>query len=273
MTDSTDSPHPSNETGAAPPGHLGTLELEQNDYSKYLLYSRSEITYVLRSVIQKGCMLSVYFDSGRHFFLTALMAISDDGNWLYFDMAGDESINIAAQKTSKLMLTTMLDKVKIQFSLSGLQTAQAGNRKVFAGRIPETILRLQRREYYRLSTPIANPLKCAITIPRDSGPVSLEVPVLDISGGGVGLQIPADAASRLEAGTVLSDCRINLPEEGIITTSLCVRNSFNVTTKSGQTYLRIGCEYVDLPGTRLTLIQRYITRIERERKARAEGNV
>ena len=53
--------------------------------------------------------------------------------------------------------------------------------------------------------------------------------------------------------------------------NLIVRNAFDVTTKTGNHHLRVGCEYVNLPGTRLTMIQRYITRVERERKARMSG--
>ena len=34
---------------------------------------------------------------------------------------------------------------------------------------------------------------------------------------------------------------------------------------------RAGCQFVDLPGQMLTLIQRYIIRVERERKARETG--
>jgi c-di-GMP-binding flagellar brake protein YcgR len=101
--------------------------------------------------------------------------------------------------------------------------------------------------------------------------VPLDATVLDISGGGLGLQIANDFASHLDTGAVFRDCRINLPEEGLLSTSLCVRNVFNVETKTGHHYLRVGCEYLDLPGTRLTMIQRYITRAERERKARAAG--
>jgi len=273
MTDNTATPpNPAALTGSAAPPQPTSLELEQNDYSKYLLYSRSEILFILRSVIQKGCMLTVYFDNGSHFFLTALLAISEDGDWLYFDPGSDAEINRQALAAKKFLLTTMVDKVKVQFSLAGLQLTQAGARKALAGRTPETILRLQRREYYRLSTPIANPLKCAVAIPRpDGSPTAMESTVLDLSGGGLGLQMPTDLAGRLEAGTLLVDCRLNLPNEGLLATSLSVRNSFNVTTKSGQNYLRVGCEYVDLPGTRLSMIQRYITRIERERKAKAAG--
>lgn len=251
--------------------HLA-LELEQNDYSRYLLYSRSEIIFVLRAVIRKGALLTVHFDSGKHSFLTALLAISEDGQWIYLDPGSDEEINKRALEASKLILTTMLDKVKVQFSLSGLMPSSEGQRQVFAGRMPETLLRLQRREYYRLTTPISNPLRCLMTVTRDGGEKEkLEALVVDISGGGIGFQVPTALASLFEPGREIADAKINLPDEGLIVTALCVRNAYNVTGKSGQAYLRVGCEFVNLPGTRLTMIQRYITRVERERKARADG--
>ena len=53
--------------------------------------------------------------------------------------------------------------------------------------------------------------------------------------------------------------------------TLCVRNLFEVTTRSGSHFARIGCEFVGLPAPRLTMVQRYITRVERERKARMTG--
>jgi hypothetical protein len=70
---------------------------------------------------------------------------------------------------------------------------------------------------------------------------------------------------------IFNNCKIALPEEGLLITTLRIRNAFDVTTKSGTHYIRVGCEFIDLQGPRLTLIQRYITRIERERKARLSG--
>jgi c-di-GMP-binding flagellar brake protein YcgR len=269
MTDT--SVHTDNADALTANEHL-SLELEQNDYSRYLLYSRSEILFVLRAIIQKGALLTVHFDNGNHFFLTALLAISDDGKWVYFDPGSDEAINKRALAASKLIFTTMLDKVKVQFSLASLMPATEGKRQVFAGKTPETVLRLQRREYYRLSTPISNPLHCMLNVPKGGGDADkVDAVVVDISGGGVGLQVPIGLAALFEAGKEIPDAKINLPDEGLIVTTLCVRNSYTVTGKSGQANLRVGCEFVNLPGTRLTMIQRYITRIERERKARADG--
>jgi hypothetical protein len=61
-----------------------------------------------------------------------------------------------------------------------------------------------------------------------------------------------------------------LPDEGLLVTSLCVRNMFDVTTRSGTRYVRVGCEYVGMTSARLAMVQRYITRMERERKATFE---
>jgi flagellar brake protein len=249
------------------------LELEQGDvYSKYLLYSRSEIVFVLRSVLQKGSMITVYFDQGQSFLLTTLIEIDAEKGHLLFDLASDGEMNRRALLTDRLLFTTSLDKVKVQFSLKRLEKAEYKGRPAFRGAIPESLLRLQRREYYRLTTPIANPVRCRFNVVRaDGSTAAADVPLLDISGGGVGLMVEADRKDDFPSGATFTDCRIDLPEEGILVATLVVRNAFEVTSKSGNRHLRVGCEYVDLPGTRLTMIQRYITRVERERKARMSG--
>lgn len=249
------------------------FELEQaDDYSKYLLYSKTEILFVLRSLIQKGAMLTVYFDQGASFLLTSLVAIAPDNASLLFDCGSNDEMNRKALCADKLIFTATLDKVKIQFSLRKLELASNEGQPVFRGALPEALLRLQRREYYRLSTPIANPIECLITVIQENGStLQMAAPLLDISGGGVGLMLPADACGLYAVGTSLPACRLALPEAGLLSADLYVRNAFDVATKSGSHYLRVGCEYINLPGTRLTMIQRYITRTERERKARLGG--
>ena len=48
-------------------------------------------------------------------------------------------------------------------------------------------------------------------------------------------------------------------------------NTFDATTRNGHRFIRTGCEFIDIPAARLNMLQRYIIRIERERKARASG--
>ncbi|MFC5303304.1 flagellar brake protein [Azospira restricta] len=249
------------------------LELEQEGiYGKYLLHSRTEIIFVLRAVLQKSSLITVYFDQGRSFLLTSLLDVDAERGTLTFDMGSDEEMNNRALKADRFVFTTSLDKVKVQFSLKRLELVKHANRPALRGIIPESVLRLQRREYYRLTTPVANPVRCKLTVKRpDGATVPMELPLLDISGGGVGLMVKPEFKEDFLVGTGFRDCRIELPEEGVLVCNLVVRNAFDVTTKSGNQHLRVGCEYEDLPGTRLTMIQRYITRVERERKARLSG--
>ena len=249
------------------------LELDQGDvYSKYMLHSRSEILYVLRAVLQKGSLVTVYFDHGKSFLLTALVAVDSDNGSLLFDVGSDEEMNARALKADRLLFTTSLDKVKVQFSLKSLNSATHDGRSAFRASLPETVLRLQRREYYRLATPIANPIRCKMVARLEDGSSkNLDIPLLDISGGGVGLMVDPELKDAFKVDTTFTDCRIDLPDEGLLACKLIVRNAFEVTTKTGNHHLRVGCEFVDLPGTRLTMVQRYITHVERERKARMSG--
>ena len=248
------------------------FELEQiDDYSQYLLHARMEILAVLRTLIQKNALVTVHFDRGNAFFLTSILAIEPDANRILVDVGSDEDINTRALQADKLILTAVVDKIKVQFSIASLACTEHEGRPAFVGRIPDTLLRLQRREFFRLAMPIANPIRLQTSIPHREGLHQLDVPLLDISGGGVGLMLTPDQAGLFENGDVLENCRITLPGEGLLATRLGIRNRFDVVTRSGARYVRIGCEYIDLPSARLTAIQRYITHVERERKARLSG--
>lgn len=248
------------------------FELENSDgYSQYLLHSKTEILFLMRALIQKGAMITVYFDHGKSFLLTSMLAVSSDNSRLYFDFGSSSEMNQRALQADRLMFTTALDKVKIQFSLNRLEKSDLEGKPAFRSDLPETVLRLQRREYYRLETPIADPLKCLIpTMQADGSAKMLEATILDISGGGIGIATSAQS-KEFANGATFVNCKTNLPDEGELVVTLAVRNSFMVTTKTGANYLRVGFEFVNLPGTRLSMIQRYITRIERERKARISG--
>ena len=98
-----------------------------------------------------------------------------------------------------------------------------------------------------------------------------------IQGIGAGF-IPKNLDTSLLDGVLLVEAepareyaRRMAAEEGLLVASVCVRNMFDVATRTGTRFVRLGCEFVSLPGTRLTLIERYITRLERERKAKSTG--
>lgn len=247
-----------------------TVELLSSDeYSKYMLETKNEMLPVLRGLIDRVAQVTMFFNEGKDMVLTSVIKYDDDK--LYLDMGASSELNQKALQVDKLFCITQLEKVKIQFLLRGLKRVEIDGSPAFSALLPGSMLRLQRREYFRLSTPITRPLNCLVnlTLP-DGSRQKLEAAVADISGGGLGL-VHLPLTTPMEPGMELPNCRIDLPEVGIITATLRVCSMMEAINRSGTKTKRAGCEFVKLPGPMLTLVQRYIIKVERERKARETG--
>ena len=247
------------------PGAAELLHLDH--YSEYLLRSPREVLAVLRQVVAQGDLITIYFNSGKDFLLTTLLEVNDKE--ALFDRGSNEEMNQRALAAEKLFCITRHDKVKLQFILPGVREIQHQGRSAFAALLPETLLRLQRREYFRLHTPITRPLICRIPAAMTDGSVQVyEHNVIDISLGGMSLQV---GEVPFETGQEWNDCTIDLPQIGVLNVSLRIVNFYDITLRTGQRSQRVGCRFVDIPASSQNLIQRYIVRIERERKARESG--
>jgi len=244
--------------------------LEPSDYTQYLLRTRNEILFVLRSLLASTDHITVYFNEGKDFLLSAIVQADEEG--LTLDYGGNPDANRLALAADKLFCVTSHEKVRIQFLLRGLREIEYEGAPAFRADLPETILRLQRREYYRLTTPVVHPVKCRIPVEIGGGlgPTVMEANVLDISGGGLAIMVPP-AGHAFKSGDVFPNCRLELPNVGIVIATLEVRNVFDVTLRSGTQVARAGCQFSNLPGPMLTLVQRYIIKVERDRKARESG--
>lgn len=241
------------------------LHLDQ--YSEYLLHSPREILAVLRQVVAQGDLVTIYFNSGKDFLLTTLLAVND--RELLLDRGSSEEMNRRALEAGRIFCITRHDMVKLQFILTGVRETPYEGRSVFAAALPETLLRLQRREYFRLRTPITRPLLCDIPVVMSDGSVQIYThDVIDISIGGLSLHIDQVPFSTEQEWP---DCTLDLPQIGFISTTLRIVNIYETTLRNGQASLRAGCQFVDMPITSQNLIQRYIVRMERERKARESG--
>jgi len=249
--------------------HAEANLLPTDEFSQYLLHSRGEMLPIFRSLADRVSQITMIFNEGRDMVLSSLMESGSDG--LILECGADAEMNRRALKASKLFCVTQLDKVKIQFIVSGVTLVEISGRPAFRAQIPESLLRLQRREHYRLVIPVLQRLKCKIHFPSVEGNGHLiEVDIADISGGGVCL-IGVPSGFPLELDMEFPECHIELPEIGAITTTLRLRNVKETVSRMGVRTQSVGCQFVGLPGSMGTLIQRYIMKIERERKARESG--
>lgn len=249
----------------APQPHV-TLNVAGDD-SRYLIHSRMEIVYILRAIQAKNTLITVYYNQDRDFYLSSLVHIDSDKGLVAFDRPAEPATLERVRVSERLVFVTMQDRVHVQFTTGAPAAAAHHGDPVFAAGLPKELLKLQRREYFRLTTPIANPLKCRLFLP---GGESIDVTIVDISVGGIGI-IGYEPNIELSPGSVYKACRIDLPDTGTVIASLEIRNAFEVTLKNGVSTKRSGCRFVDLSPNMQALIQRYITKLEREQRNRSLG--
>ena len=239
------------------------LGISPDDASRYVIESQKEIAYILRALMQRGEGITAHFNHGNDIILTSIIHVDADHDTAILDYGASEALDRKILDARKIIFITAQDKVKIQFTVNHIEKTDFEGRPAFKINLPESLIKLQRREFYRLTTPISRPLMC--TFPLDEGK-KLNLAIADISIGGIGVITPP-ATPKFEIDAMYRACYFTLPEIGTIVTALQVRNAFEVTMKNGTRAMRSGCMFVNLPGTMQSMIQRYIIKLERERRA------
>lgn len=230
---------------------------------KCLIHSRTEIAFLLRGIMKHNTLITAYFNAGREFILTSIVGFDPANNGLLLDLGPDEELNKRLVESNQLLFTTTHERVKVKFS--GTQATRVNHEGHAAFRVgmPQKLIRMQRREYYRIATGIVNPLKCRIMLPIDGVDGMAEVTVLDISCGGLAL-IDQHHAVDLEPGNSYDKCQLTLPEMGVIVAGLKVCNTYEVTLRNGLACKRSGCQFTGMQESERGRVQRYITRLERD---------
>lgn len=237
----------------------------END-ERTLTHSRMEILAVLRGIRNSHASVTAYFDDGEHeqSIRTAILDVMEERNILVLDYGVNEFLNRRILKSEEVVFVTTHNGVQVQFTTGPLKRVRYDKMDAFKAEIPDSLVRMQRREFYRIDTPIVDPIICLI--PKTCGVGLMHTTVMNLSVGGVCIEgLPPNLET--EQGMIFENCRIMLPENGTLTLDLEVLNIFEIEERSGHIIKRYGCQFVDIDEHTQTMIQRYITQLERERRA------
>ena len=242
---------------------LGLLHTE--NYTQYLLHAPREIAFVLRQLAAKNALVTAMFGGEQDFLLTTVITVSEDNRYLLLDLGRDQDVVARALQKGRLLCDTQLDRIKVQFEIEHLEQTTHEHLPALRAPLPGVLLRLQRREYYRLAVPYTDDLLCSV--PLESGR-AINARVIDISGGGLALLV-TPTNSPFAPGLIFKNCTLTLPHAiGPIRFTLEVRNLFRITQRDGREMVRAGCQFSDMPMAVANQIQRYILRAEQERATR-----
>jgi c-di-GMP-binding flagellar brake protein YcgR len=246
--------------------HALNPEERADQLARYTLHSRAEILFQLRAIQKRKLLVNLDLQGSRQIVVTSVLAVNETNNTVILDSARGDALNHELLSGKGAEFITQIDGVSISFTTGPVTLCTYEKLPALRISIPKSMIRLQRREHFRVPLPIANPVRCIVPSPAAEDPDPISTHIVDISCGGVAL---ADTSGRIgtETGLILHDCRLLLPESDAVITSLEVRNTAQIRLQNGAFQNRVGCRFVDLPNDMAARLQRFIMAIEHARRS------
>ena len=234
---------------------------EENDF---ILRDEKEILAVLRDVVDRRSRVALYYNDDNSMVLTLLLAADESGVWV--DAAASPIDNRHIERSNRIVFISTHNQAKVQWVSAEVTQGLFQNRSAFFLPLPRRLLRLQRRNYYRLLNREPDALKCYIHAHPQRARTRHELTIMDLSIGGVALVCVQDDV-RLEVGKRYTDCEIELPGIGSIHPVIEVKSLFEVTDRSGEVKRRAGCEFIQPNGDIVMKLQRYVAQVQQQQLA------
>ena len=231
---------------------------QQQDDNQFQLTSRRDIVAVLRQLGRRPELITGYFDQGRQSLVTAVLEVDQDAGEVVLDHGPDDAINRRALAAGQLVCMARQNNVSVKFRLHGLRRDSRDDGPVFRAPLPDSLYRLQRREFFRVPMPVSNPVLCRIA--TEAGEVH-EFRVTDMSLGGVGI---VDAAMKLplRIGDIFNGAELRVPGQRPLAVDLEIRNVSRHIFRDGTVGRRLGVAFQGLAPQGSTLLQRYLQRLQ-----------
>ena len=219
------------------------------------------VGFMLAGYAKEGVQFSIQFGSDADLFLTTLLAVMPERNLLIFDCSGSQEMNRRLLASSRSVFIGRPGGIHVQFAIERVQETIFGGARAFAVALPARVVRLQRREFFRIDTPRAKPLAFFGRL----GSELVHLPTHDLSVAGLALTAVQRPAG-IEPGVGLDNCHFALPEDRHdLFFSAAVRHVTRLDGRGVAALWRIGLQITQLPAREEIRIQRYIARVERER--------
>jgi c-di-GMP-binding flagellar brake protein YcgR len=236
-------------------------EPEAPDLERYWLYSKFEIDALITRLCEDRVPMTTYWSGDGEFAVTQIMKVDALRNELHFDLPSQPQQQSRLLEAAELVCVAFVENVKLQFTVGMPRRSSSAGYPTFLTALPDRVLRLQRREYYRVRTPESVSASCLVPYSGDRAQYE-SLRVLDVSVGGLAmLAYPRHFDPSVV--NVIDRCYLDLPGVGTVTVRLRVAHL--ETAPDGQSR-HCGCEFIDLSPQARMMLQRYVHRIDVEQR-------
>jgi c-di-GMP-binding flagellar brake protein YcgR len=235
---------------------------EQN-LESFEITTKREIIFYLRQLINDGDRVSLMFGEGQETMLTVLLDVDEDEGELLFDWGASENVNQKLLASKRTFFVASPGGVRNQFITANIWKTTYKGRPAFSTDIPARYVRMQRREFFRLTLPFSRRPQC--TFQWGEPKKAWNMTVVDIGLGGVALEVEVQNLP-FELTQVVPKATVDLKTHGKLEVDLEVRFRGNVD-RGIKHFGRLGCRFVKLSNAQQNVLQRFVTEIQREERA------
>jgi flagellar brake protein len=247
---------------AEPLPHTTDVEKFAEDHERFARSTPSEISACLRGLVQRRDMMTV--TSGRGQIVTQLLEVDAREQRIVFDWGGVEADNRALLEARQLYFKGAPDGVRVEFSTNAAHAVTHDGRQAFQAPFPAKLYQFQRREYFRVPTPILDPYYAKGAYADGE---AFRHEVHDLSLGGIALRTDTARLAETEPGTLFNDVLLHLGPGASLPVDLELVSPRTLTTPRGDLRFIVGFRFTRLSGAAENVLQRLITRMEAKRRS------
>lgn len=224
------------------------------------LRHKGEILAIIERMKRDRALTTVEFGDGNAI-VSSVLEVRRDANAIIFDVARDPDQNRQLFASQSLAFVTELDHIRIAFATRAASLVALGDGPAAVVDMPNELVRLQRREWFRAALPTNPPIRCTVL---DADGNAMPAMAVDLSCGGAAVLVDDPASCRSKAGTA-HELILSLPEIG----RLELHATLRTVTPLGRSApngkpgnVRMGFRFEALPPKTASQIQRYVQHIE-----------
>jgi flagellar brake protein len=231
--------------------------------SAFLIHSPEEIISKLSILLEHKCLLTVDFGDHGDSFITTIFDIYKENNYLVFHHGPKENLIEQFLNSPKITFRTEYLGIKVAFEANKLARTQHQGVSIFVIPIPESILWIEDRGFYRVKLPASKLSYCQLTL-NNQEPVNLKLYDISLIGFSV-LNTSNEVSALMVPDTQFEQCKLVLAETGEDTISFTVRRKTYIINPVNLNRMeKIGCKFTRITPVFESTIRRYMQQIEKE---------
>lgn len=235
--------------------------MEQGDKEQYLKRGRLSVMAELRDLLQN--QTPVRISHPRAQFITRLLSVDETS--LVFDFGSNDYDNQLAKEAYDLLIIAETKGARLEFNLASLAAIEYEGKAAFTSQLPDKLWKIQRREFFRVGTPLNPIFRCYIPWPDGSGEGRLRLQ--DLSLGGIVVLSDDTIPESLKCGDIIKKMRLDMGEYGqfVVDTQLITIGNHSKVGAKCETIVtpRLSLRFLSLNAAQERELQQVIFSLER----------